>query len=257
MRARTVKIPLLLLLGLASGLHAHCGMGRWTVKTAADGDAAALINLDQPMDVTVREIYYWHGGQPYSKGELRQRADTRMNSQERTIYRVRGFLKNFRIDSDDDDYQLVISDEDGNSLVAAIPSPDCAAKSRFIDQLKSARAAFAQHHQAGADFLKEAIHEPVEIIGPGFFGIPEGQAYCAPNFVEIHPVLKISFGAEAAAPAPTAAGAAGGTGLAEEAGLCRYKGQAYSAGALECMFGHVYECGDGAKWQKVAGESCR
>jgi hypothetical protein len=242
-------------LGLAGGLHAHCGTGRWTIKTASDAEAAALPSLDHPADVTISEIHYWHGGQPYSKGELQQRMTTRINSQERTVYRVKGFLKNFRADSDNDDYQLIISDGNGDSLVAAIPSPDCAQKSHFLDQLKAARAAFDQHHQPGPDFLTQPINEPVEIIGPAFYGVPLGQACCAQNFAEIHPILKISFGdaAQASPLSPTATGGATGDATA---GLCRYKGEAYSAGSLECMLGHVCECSSEGKWRQLKGEKC-
>ena len=84
-----------------------------------------------------------------------------------------------------------MQDDSGNTMIAEIPSPDCDHGSRFDGQIASARAAFDGALKATGRFKTAKLS--VTIQGVGFFDKIHGQRGVAPNGIELHPVLSISF----------------------------------------------------------------
>jgi len=92
----------------------------------------------------------------------------------------------------DSDYHLVLMDEQGNTIVAEIPSPTCVgAGSPFAAQIASARGAFDAQFTATSSFKTANI--PVRVTGVGFFNFFHHQHGAAPNVIELHSVLDIQF----------------------------------------------------------------
>jgi hypothetical protein len=122
----------------------------------------------------------------------------------------------FKFETTDNDYHLVITDDtlnftpgrpgsspSGHSFIAEIPDPNCiagahgnpSAHSAFIAGIQNARrelqAQFPNLDQSGA--FNDAGGIAVQIMGIGFFDPPHDQTGRAPNNIEIHPVLDITF----------------------------------------------------------------
>lgn len=99
----------------------------------------------------------------------------------------------------DSDYHLVLQDDQGNTMVAEIPSPACVGDaSPFATRIATARAAFDAQLTATTSF--QTANVPVQITGVGFFDFPHGQHGAAPNVIELHPVLDIVFNPSASSP---------------------------------------------------------
>ena len=59
------------------------------------------------------------------------------------VFVVNATLTQFKKESDDSDYHLVLSDAAGKTMIAEIPHPDCVASSSpFLTSITNARAAF-------------------------------------------------------------------------------------------------------------------
>src|SRR5207248_4126129 len=94
--------------------------------------------------------------------------------------------------SGDSDYHLVLSDNAGNTMIAEIPSPSCVdPSSPFLDAIRRTRQELNSRFTANSSF--QPINQPVEISGVGMFDFPHGQRGHAPNFIELHPVLSLTF----------------------------------------------------------------
>jgi hypothetical protein len=170
-------------LGLLSAvsLHAQCGIDRWPVKTAADPDASLVSR--QVVPTTIAYLRSIPAPRPLPQ-------TTRIAPVEQTIYSVTATLIAFKAD-DDFDYHLVLSDDEGHTIIAEIPSVSCSSGSVFAQDVASARSIFESKLAASAQFRTVAI--PVEVRGVGFFDFLQGQRGVAPNGIELHPVTAISF----------------------------------------------------------------
>jgi hypothetical protein len=112
------------------------------------------------------------------------------------------------------DYHLVVTDEtlqyspggtsstpSPHSFVAEIVKPDCVpgrngastTQSLFQTQIAAVRAKFDQQFPNITGGWNEVGGISVVITGVGFFDRPHGQVGRAPNGIELHPVLDISF----------------------------------------------------------------
>jgi hypothetical protein len=158
-----------------------CGVERWSVKTGTD-PAAKQVNTAQVQDSTIAAL-----------GSLVAPRDptTRIARVETTVYRVRATLTYYKLESDSD-IHLVLSDGAGHTMIAEIPSPHCDAGSAFAAQISAARAAFDGHHREESRSVADG--ELVTVTGLGFFDFDHGQRGVAPNAIELHPVLSITFG---------------------------------------------------------------
>ena len=115
----------------------------------------------------------------------------RGGSAERHVFVVEGLLAGWDLENDQD-YHVIIFDPNNQrlSLIAEIPHPACsgACQSGFAEQYAEARAA-----------LQACVQRPnpqdrsqrVRVEGVGFFDRNHGQIGNAPNYIELHPVLKL------------------------------------------------------------------
>ena len=170
----------------------QCGKERWSVKTGTDSDAA-LVNLASVTPTTITNLTSLPAPHPLPPA-------SRLSPAETTIFRLTCTLADYKLEADSD-YHLVIEDEAGHTMIAEIPSPSCVGPgSPFTALIASARKAFDANHRAATAL--HVVNQPVQITGVGFFDFIHGQTGVAPNGIELHPVLSISFGQEAPPTSP-------------------------------------------------------
>jgi hypothetical protein len=170
----------------------RCGVERWAVKTGTDG-GASQVDLANPQATTIADLIALPPPSPLPGG-------SRFAPAENTVFVVNATLTDYKLEGGshgDSDYHLVLQDEQGNTLVAEIPSPNCVgAGSPFAAQISSTRAKFDAQFSVTSSF--QTANTPVRITGVGFFDFFHNQHGAAPNVVELHPVLDIDFSPQAA-----------------------------------------------------------
>src|SRR5258708_37569863 len=88
---------------------------------------------------------------------------------------------------------MVVEDDGGRSMIGEIPGPGCIGPgSPFAAGIAHGRAQFDAMFTATTTFQNANV--PVQITGVGFFDHFEGQEGIAPNGIELHPIIDISFG---------------------------------------------------------------
>lgn len=166
------------------GARAQCGVERWSVKTGTDPDAG-LVNLNSTTSTTVAGLSAL--SVPNQLPENR-----RVQPTETTVWVLTATLVKF-VRSYDSDYHMVLSDEAGRTMIAEIPLPGCVGPgSPFAAGIAHARAQFDAQFTPTSSF--QTVNVPVQIKGVGFFDYLEGQEGLAPNGIELHPIIDISFG---------------------------------------------------------------
>lgn len=100
----------------------------------------------------------------------------------------------------DSDYHLVLLDASGNTIIAEVVDPACATGSRFAAGIAKARAEFNASLFATRDF--QSAYIGVRITGVGMFDFLHGQTGAAPNGIELHPVIDVSFDDQGSRPPP-------------------------------------------------------
>ena len=179
-------------LGIASllapeAIAQRCGKERWSVKTGTDS-GAAQVGVANPQPANISDLIALQPPDPLP-------ADTRFDPTENTVFVVNATLTDYRLESGrtgDSDYHLVLMDDQGNTMIAEIPSPSCVGQtSPFLAQITNARAQFDAQLTAGPSF--QTANLPVQVTGVGFFDFFHNQHGVAPNVIEIHPVLDIQF----------------------------------------------------------------
>jgi hypothetical protein len=195
------------------------GTERWAVKDGTD-PKASQVHLDQIHSISIPQLLsITEPPLPHSGDN-----ETRIIPQETHLYRVQARLVKWKEESGetgDSDYHLVLTDDtleytggrqkpSGHSFVGEVPDPDCLAgahgnfgtTSPFLPvsgstslSIRGARQALeAQFPEAAFDGTwNDAGGIPVEVVGVGYFDFPHGQVGRAPNNIEIHPILSISF----------------------------------------------------------------
>lgn len=178
---------LCLLISKPEVLAQRCGVERWSVKTGTDADAHS-VGLSNPQTTTIAQLIALSPPHPIP-------INSRVAPTETTVFVVNATLTDYKLEGGahgDSDYHLVLQDDQGNTMVAEIPSPSCVADgSPFSAQIASARAKFDSQFTAGSSFQTADI--PVQVTGVGFFDFAHGQHGAAPNVIELHPVLDIVF----------------------------------------------------------------
>jgi len=222
----------------ASTMFAECGgTERWGVKDGTDPDASH-VDLTNITPISIDELIHIQEPHLPPMGDN----ETRL-PQETHVYRVQARLVKWKEEAGetgDSDFHLVLTDDTlkytkphgtptGHSFIGEIPDPDCLAgahgnfgtSSPFLPvsataplSIRGARNAItAQFPDAVLDGgWNDAGGIPVEIIGVDYFDPAHGQVGRAPNNIEIHPILSITFPEQtdfslAHAAAPPAAGA--------------------------------------------------
>ncbi len=173
-----------------SELHAACGVERWSVKTGTDPQASS-VNLSTYISST---IYNFH----QSTRPSSLPSNGRVSPRETTQYRLSGTLTKYVRESDSD-YHLVIRDSAGRTMIIEIPATNCVGTgSPFGPGIARARSQFDARFTATTSF--KTTSTPVTIKGVGFWDYIHGQTGVAPNGIEVHPVLDITFGSAATTP---------------------------------------------------------
>lgn len=192
---------------------------RWSVKTAADAGAQQLVG-QAPTVTTIANLV------TLPVPAVRP-PDARTPGAEETVWQLDATLTGYKQEADGD-YHLVITDDQGHTMIAEIPDPaQLAPGSFFAQQIAAARQAFdtqlgappapvmaAPATAAAAEVVGGvaaaaaalstlvAASEPVTLQGLGFFDFAHGQDGVAPNAIELHPVISIVFRGQAPAAAP-------------------------------------------------------
>ena len=222
MRKFQILVLLWTLLAFASLSYGQTcgGTERWAVKDGTDSSASSIdLNNATPIDIPSLDSF--------PAPHLPTNNTTRVVPDETHVYRVRARLVKWKHETDSD-YHLVLTDDTlrytddsagipptGHSVIGEIPDLNCVSGAHatfgtstpFHDSISSARDALDQQFpnadQSGA--WNDAAGLPVEVTGVGFFDRPHGQTGRAPNNIEIHPILSISFnhGVPTPGPGPT------------------------------------------------------
>ena len=189
MRLRLTLGTLLFVVVAQVRTDAQCGVERWSIKTGTDS-GAWTINLSSYVSST---IYNFHQStQPSSLP-----CCSRLSPRETTQYRLSGTLIKYNKQTDKD-YHLVIKDGAGRTMIVEIADPNCVSGSAFASGISRARSQFDARFTATSTM--KTTSTPVTIKGIGFWDYKHGQTGIAPNGIEIHPVLDITFGSSALAP---------------------------------------------------------
>jgi hypothetical protein len=182
---------IVLLVAIANAPQAlaqRCGVERWAAKTGTD-PGAAQVDLANPKVATIADLINLTPPRPVPKD------NSRVAPTETTVFVVNATLTDYKFETGptgDSDYHLVLADDQGHTMVAEIPSPNCVGVgSPFAAQIASARATFDSHLTAGPSF--QTANVPVQVTGVGFFDFAHGQKGAAKNVIELHPILDILF----------------------------------------------------------------
>lgn len=186
-----ISLPVAALaLFVALELHAACGVERWSVKTGTDS-MASQVNLSSYVSST---IYNFH----QSTKPASLPSNSRIAPRETTQYQLSGTLIKYNRQTDSD-YHLVIKDGAGRTMIVELPATSCVgAGSPFATGIARARSQFDARFTATTTM--KTTSTPVTIRGVGFWDFIHGQTGIAPNGIEIHPVLNITFGTSATSP---------------------------------------------------------
>ncbi len=200
------RFSLLTILGLLlafPGTVFLCGTERWNVKVCSDPQVKVLFQnnsvashqLKAPVPTTINNLVSMT-----VPGPLALHTPRFVNSQAETnIWEIDGTLIEYKWENGatgDDDYHLVVRDNNGKTLVAEIPRQSClsATPQPLRNLIAQARVdldtKFSGSGQAAGAF--RFTNTQVKITGQGFFDRPHASA-SAPNGIEIHPILKIQF----------------------------------------------------------------
>lgn len=141
----------------------RCGKERWSVKTGTDS-GAGQVNLANPQPANISDLIALAAPSPLP-------TDSRFSPTENTVFVVNATLTDYKLESGstgDSDYHLVLMDDQGNTLVAEIPSPSCVdPSSPFVAQITNARSEFDAQFSATSSFQTANIS--VQVTGVGFF----------------------------------------------------------------------------------------
>lgn len=171
-----------MLAALLLATAARCGTERWPVKVGADAEARSVVATPKP--TTIAKLIAFPA--PANVKSLEARA----GDVELTTFEVEATITLFKTEADGD-YHIVISDDQGDAMIAEIPRCSCVpGSSPFHEATCAARAAFEKHFNKVKSGRPESR---VVISGVGFFDFIHGQTGHAPNGIELHPVLSIEF----------------------------------------------------------------
>lgn len=167
----------------------HCGTERWPAKTLSDGVA---IDFNHPIVTTVSNLA---GLTPPSASKGMNATRT---PEETHVYTIHAILQKYKLENNDKDFHIVISDFGGssnNTMIAEIPNSQCQGVSGdgWTAEFDSMRSAIETKFGVATPSMR-VLNTEVTITGPLFFDFPHGQTGHAPNFAELHPVLALKFG---------------------------------------------------------------
>ena len=163
-----------------------CGTERWPVKTGTDRDAGNVNMAAQPATVSALRSIRPAPPNPNARRE------TSVAPTELTTVAVAAILRVIKREKDQD-YHLVIADpHTGETMIIESPDPSCAAGSRFAADIAEVRKEIDKRFH-GPIAGRHQVNIPVNVTGVAFFDPLHGQEGVAPNGIELHPILSISF----------------------------------------------------------------
>ena len=210
-QGRTASVPITLTIQSLT-----CGVERWFVKVGTDSTVGD-VRLDIPPTET--DIAALGAVRPPAEADIDTGgpfATKRDAPVETTVFSVDGYLWYYKKETDVD-YHLVIGDAPSetepdptaplhaHTVIAEIPNPGCVIgpnpngpgntllPSPLAAGIANARSQFDARIQAQTFFNAPALSIPVRVKGVGFFDFAHGQRGLAPNAIELHPVLSLTF----------------------------------------------------------------
>jgi hypothetical protein len=190
------------------------GVWRWDQKVLVDSETENLVGYGNPISSTVS---YQVNLIPDMHMQIANGDVARLASED-TIYSIQAYIIAYKIESNDNDYHIVLMDrQTGETMVSEIPKPDVspASQSEHVGSFTSSRTQFLQILSAhnlpaptttlNGDLTGTAFKIPVTVIGVGFWdfyghldkksgkmvGHGSGSAVSGR---EIHPILSITEG---------------------------------------------------------------
>jgi hypothetical protein len=165
-------------------LSSSCGgVERWAVKVMTD---ASWKNFDSiPKFSSVTHLVGLTTPSPSS-------SMPRYDAVEDSCYSVEVTITEMRVESDSD-WHLVITDGTSNTMIAECPCPNCTsvAASHYIGDFTAARNWIAANIGNVTNTSLSINH--VWVTGQAFIDPPHGQSGAAPNNLELHSIIRISF----------------------------------------------------------------
>jgi hypothetical protein len=192
---RTVlTVALTALVPLAGTLRAYgCGSDRWPPKVFGDSDVAAIAARAVPSTIEALTRLQAPPSLPYSR---------RIGPVETSIYSIADVTLTGIQLAPDGDYELFLRDATGHRMLAESPDPNCLHDSPLKERASAAHRALAQRYQPG--LVPKPLNEQVSVTGVGFFDFVLNEPGHAPNGIELHPLLDVSFGGKNSVPRRTA-----------------------------------------------------
>jgi hypothetical protein len=216
--SRFFSYIVLFLAFVASGFAECGGTERWGVKDGTDTDSRP-VNLNDIKSISIAQLI------SIQEPHLPPRDDNETRLSEEThVYRVKARLVKWKEEAGetgDSDYHLVLTDDTlrftegrgtptGHSVIGEIPDPDCLSgahgnfgnSSPFLPANPTSTLSMRGARNAMNTQFPDAVFDgswndgggiPVEVIGVGYFDPAHGQVGRAPNNIEIHPILSITF----------------------------------------------------------------
>jgi hypothetical protein len=174
-----------------------CGKERWPVKTCTDPhnkflfkNAKTTGKLKTPKKTDIKTLIAIEN--PFT-GHLPPKFN-RVTGTETTIWKIEATVFLF-VKEDDEDYHLALKDDQGRTMVAEIPAPNCLKKTpeALKDLILQARQDFDKRFTATG--TPKDANVRVVITGPAMFDKkhPKNPLGDAANHIEIHPIISIRF----------------------------------------------------------------
>jgi hypothetical protein len=177
--------------GQGASCGSSCGVERWHVKTMSD-PYAPQVNRNVQI-VTVDTLV--HAAVP--SGLSSSSDNVRFAPWELQAVRIRATIVGWKTETDND-YHIVVADmtNPNETMIVEPPSSACsgACSSGYGSLYQSARNAFvACLGSPPSSFTAPGKTVVADITGIPMFDLLHGQTGVAPNGIEIHPVMSVSF----------------------------------------------------------------
>jgi hypothetical protein len=166
--------------------YSQCGKERWDVKTLTDPDTS-LINWNDTIKTTIKEQCDTNKFKLIKKGKRVPR-----KANETQLYEITAYIIGCKLESDKD-YHVVISDENDNTMIVEISSPECpeVQNCSHYSEIVQVRDWFKSKFKPTTKYKKFKKTELYRLIGIGFSDFIHGQTGVAPSGRELHPVINI------------------------------------------------------------------
>ena len=164
-----------------------CGQERWSVKVGTDRDVQQVVLTPTPTTIALLSRI----PAPPQPGT---RSHSRFPHTELTTFVVTGTLIVIKPEQDED-YHIVLQDEQGRTMIVESPHPHCAQGSRFAQEITAVRTQIDTHFGAPITRKMRPQNLRVTVTGVGFFDVKHTppQEGVATNGIELHPILDIVF----------------------------------------------------------------